>query len=178
MLGHFDIKVKLSIYLNFSILIPCIIDSLFMVRSGHGSLVSVPGENLVDLVWKTLGDPSQPPRPCNPITTVPLSFAGKSWEAKFDEVRLQMTTQGVSSVILFALDEIAWILNLRGSDIEKNPVFFAFLVLTHSEAHLFVDGQRGPDSVDLMDYLKSTSHPVRCIYTIYTTYSYSISRFR
>lgn len=81
--------------------------------------------NLVDQVWAR-----RPPRPTEPVLPLEMIFTGKSWQDKVEDLRKEMVKKGVSFVVLTALDDIAWLLNLRGSDIEFNPVFFAYVVMT------------------------------------------------
>ena len=52
-----------------------------------------------------------------------MKFTGKSWEDKVKEIREQMKLKKADVLILSALDDVAWMLNLRGSDIQFNPVF-------------------------------------------------------
>ncbi|KAH8307741.1 hypothetical protein KR044_011756 [Drosophila immigrans] len=99
--------------------------------------------NLIDDVW---GD-EQPPRSSNKIITLSLGFAGKTIAQKWEEVRQQMKVQNASALVVSALDEIAWFLNLRGSDIDYNPVFFAFMIVTHDDVVLFADSQKLPDNI-------------------------------
>ncbi|KAL7732375.1 hypothetical protein ACLKA6_004354 [Drosophila palustris] len=99
--------------------------------------------NLIDDVW---GD-EQPPRTLNKIITLKLDFAGETIAKKWERVRQQMTMQNTSALIVSALDEIAWFLNLRGSDIDYNPVFFAFMIVTHNDIVLFADSSKLPDNI-------------------------------
>ncbi len=96
-------------------------------------LVSV-DKNLIDAVWGS----SRPERPNQPIFPLPMKYAGMTWEAKVEEVRVIMKKKQRDVLVLTALDDIAWLLNLRGSDITFNPVFFSYLVLTLDRIHLFV----------------------------------------
>jgi len=57
-------------------------------------------------------------------------FPGKEWPAKVCEVRKKMCEKKANGLVVTALDEIAWLLNLRGSDISFNPVFFAYVIVT------------------------------------------------
>lgn len=59
-------------------------------------------------------------------------FLGKSWQDKISEVRKLMNENKSSVLVLSALDEIAWLFNLRGSDILFNPVFFAYAIITET----------------------------------------------
>jgi len=110
--------------------------SLQLESAGH-SLVPT-SNNLIDVLW---GD-QRPPPPNNPIFTHPLKYAGQSWQEKVKIVRSKMAEKTCSLLVITALDEVAWLLNLRGSDIQYNPVFFAYVVLTADQLHFFVDQQR------------------------------------
>ena len=68
-----------------------------------------------------------------------MKFTGKSWEDKVKEIREQMKLKKANVLILSALDDVAWVLNLRGSDIQFNPVFFSYVVITHTRVYLFVN---------------------------------------
>ncbi|KQS93036.1 aminopeptidase P family protein [Chryseobacterium sp. Leaf394] len=95
--------------------------------------------NLIDLpllkqVWKERGTPSK-----NPIYTHPIERAGKSVTDKIAAIRQKMEEQEVSVHIISSLDDVAWTLNLRGSDVESNPVFLGYIIITKNDAHLFTD---------------------------------------
>ncbi|KAH8411123.1 hypothetical protein KR222_003846 [Zaprionus bogoriensis] len=113
------------------------------LNSADCSLVGI-GSNLIDEVW---GD-EQPPRTSNKIITLKLDFAGEKIATKWGKVREQMKLFNSSTLIVSALDEIAWFLNLRGSDIDYNPVFFAFLVVTHDDITLFADSSKLPENFE------------------------------
>ena len=87
-------------------------------------LISTP-VNLVDEVWT-----HRPQRPADPVLPLDMNFTGKSWQEKVLALRLEMTKKKAAVLVLTALDDIAWLLNLRGSDIEFNPIFFAYAVVT------------------------------------------------
>ncbi|MEL6675999.1 MAG: aminopeptidase P family protein [Bacteroidota bacterium] len=74
-------------------------------------------------------------------------FAGQSREEKFEAIRASMQEAGVTHHFLSSLDEIAWILNFRGSDVDFNPVAIAFLMIGLKEASLFIDAAKVPDEV-------------------------------
>lgn len=104
-----------------------------LAAAGHSF---VPLEtNLVDIVW---GE-GKPGTPTNKIVAQPLKYSGKRAGEKVELCREAMKNQGVTTLVVTALDEVAYLLNLRGSDIEYNPVFFAYVVLTLEEVHFFVD---------------------------------------
>ena len=62
--------------------------------------------------------------------------------SKIAAVRDAMKEKGATNLVVTALDEVAWLLNLRGSDIVYNPVFFAYVILTMEEILFFVDEDR------------------------------------
>lgn len=64
-------------------------------------------------------------------------YIGKEWPEKIDEVREKMSEKKAVGLVVTALDEIAWLLNLRGSDISYNPVFFAYVIVT-TDSVMFV----------------------------------------
>lgn len=112
-------------------------------------------------VWK-----NRPPRPNNEVKVLPEKFAGKRSSDKIKEVREAMTKNNAKAFVVNALDEIAWILNLRGSDIPFNPVFFSFLVITQESLHLFIDASRlSSDANKMLVALECFIHSYDHIYT-------------
>ncbi|KRY90760.1 Xaa-Pro aminopeptidase 1, partial [Trichinella pseudospiralis] len=92
--------------------------------------------NLVDIVW---GE-DRPPRTGGMVYFLPIFQTGRSWEQKISDVCSIMTRNRVQHLVLSALDEVAWLLNLRGSDIPYNPVFFAYVVISNEDAvSLFIE---------------------------------------
>jgi Xaa-Pro aminopeptidase len=87
-------------------------------------------QNPVDLIRS-----DRPERPAKPIKVHPIQYAGKSVKSKLNELR-QSTNH--TSVVVSALDEIAWLLNLRGSDIHCCPVFFSYVVVTKDSTTLYI----------------------------------------
>lgn len=81
-------------------------------------------------------------RPLMPTDAVWLQTdqqAGESRQDKVARLRKRMQDVGASHFITTALDDIAWLTNLRGADVEYNPVFYAYLVVSLDEEHLFID---------------------------------------
>lgn len=93
------------------------------------------GENFVDLVWGS----ARPERPKNPVFTLDVKYAGKGHTDKLGNVRQELEKQKARALVVTMLDEVAWLFNLRGSDIDFNPVFFAYAVVGADNIHLFVD---------------------------------------
>jgi hypothetical protein len=115
------------------------------------------GENFVDLVWGS----ARPERPKNPVFALDLSYAGKSHADKLGNIRQELEKQKARAFVVTMLDEVAWLFNLRGSDIDYNPVFFAYAVVSPDNVHLFVDlaqvsqdvrAQLGQEKVQLLPY--------------------------
>uniref|UniRef100_A0A8C1PS17 Xaa-Pro aminopeptidase 1 n=1 Tax=Cyprinus carpio TaxID=7962 RepID=A0A8C1PS17_CYPCA len=104
-------------------------------NAGH-SLVAVQ-DNLIDAIWE-----DRPPRPSTKLITLGLKYAGLTWQDKVTALRGKMAERKISWFVVTALDEIAWLFNLRGSDIEYNPVFFAYAIIGISSIKLFVDSKR------------------------------------
>ncbi|KAK0452061.1 peptidase M24, structural domain-containing protein [Desarmillaria tabescens] len=109
------------------------------------TLVSLP-QNLVDQIWT-----DRPVRTKNLIVHLEEKFSGESHESKLGRLRDELKKKECAAIILTALDEIAWLYNLRGSDIDFNPVFFAYAVVTMGNATLFVQGC-APADVNVKSY--------------------------
>ena len=99
--------------------------------------------NLVDEVWGA----QRPPVPNNPIIVHGEPWAGESAASKVGKVRAELTKQKCHALVVSTLDEVAWLLNVRGSDVEYNPVFFAYVVVTADEVVLFVEPSKVSEEV-------------------------------
>ncbi|MCW0478088.1 aminopeptidase P family protein [Riemerella anatipestifer] len=97
----------------------------------HISLVNQP---LLEEIWTDRGVPSK-----NEVFVHPLKWAGQSVQDKVAAIRQKMKEKEASVHIMSSLDDVAWTLNLRGSDVDCNPVFLSYLVIGEAEAVLFVD---------------------------------------
>lgn len=92
---------------------------------------------LLDAFWE-----ERPALPQAPIYEHEALYAGLPRQQKLAQVRAAMTGLSSDVHLISALDDIAWILNLRGSDVEYNPVFLSHLILTAKQALLFVDSAK------------------------------------
>jgi len=99
-------------------------------------------ENLVDAVWS-----DRPSRPSEKVIVQPMDFAGRSFEDKIADLRKELEKRKSLGFVVSMLDEIAWLFNLRGSDIPYNPVFFSYAVVTPTAATLYVDESKLPQEV-------------------------------
>ena len=105
-------------------------------KSGHTFVPVTP--NLVDTVWKNRPNP-----PKKEIYPLALQYTGKDSKKKLQEIRKELSESGKSDeskpdvLLLTMLDEIAWLTNMRGSDIEFNPVFEAYAAIFADRAICF-----------------------------------------
>jgi Xaa-Pro aminopeptidase len=101
---------------------------------GH-KLVSL--QNLVDAVWD-----NRPAAPNAPIFVHDIKYAGESHQSKIKKVQELLVKQNQFGLIVSALDEIAWLFNLRGSDIAFNPVFLSYAFVSPEKVFLYVDSKK------------------------------------
>ncbi|MBQ6441239.1 MAG: aminopeptidase P family protein [Lachnospiraceae bacterium] len=90
------------------------------------------GLDLIGELWT-----GRPALPSQPVMELPLSYAGKSREEKLSEIRERMKEKDLDCTVIASLDDIAWLLNLRGGDVLYNPVFLSFLIVLPEEALLY-----------------------------------------
>ncbi|KAK7081922.1 Xaa-Pro aminopeptidase 2, partial [Halocaridina rubra] len=121
--------------------------------------------NLVDEVWGNDNVTSRPPYAEDEVFIHDVTYAGRSWEEKVDDVRAEMLAQDADLIILTALDEIAWLFNLRGNDIPYNPVFRSYVTISANESNLFISPNKVTDAVrihlkdvNIFDYDNFLSH--------------------
>ena len=90
-------------------------------------------KDLVGEIWT-----SRPAMSCEPIWSLDVKYAGKSTVEKLSDLRDAMKRNKAQIHLMTALDEIAWLFNLRGNDIVNNPVFLSYALITQDEAYLYV----------------------------------------
>lgn len=117
-------------------------------------------EDLVGMIWK-----DRPNLPANPVWIVEEAYAGRSVADKIADVRKQMKEEGAQVHILSSLYDIAWLLNLRGGDIDHVPVFLSFLSVEEKKVILFVNEKILEEKVQ--EYLKENGITVRPYEDIY-----------
>ena len=81
----------------------------------------------------------RPSIPENPVEIQPLEYAGETVASKIVRVRKALRGNHADGMLVSALDDIAWMLNLRGTDVHCNPVFVAYLLIATDKVSLFVD---------------------------------------
>ncbi|XP_034173971.2 xaa-Pro aminopeptidase ApepP isoform X2 [Osmia lignaria lignaria] len=101
--------------------------------------------NLVDLIWQ-VGRPNYNTHPAYPLQD---KYSGRAWQDKIQSVRDEMEISGADALVLTALDEIAWLFNIRGYDLPNTPVLRAYAVITLGSIHLFAPKHKIPMSVDV-----------------------------
>lgn len=115
---------------------------------------------------KSIPDPMQllwndrPPMPEDPAFVYDIKYAGKSCSEKLACIREKMKEDGAEALLLSALDEIAWTLNIRGNDVHCNPVVVSYLLITPRETHYFIQPQK--ITSDVASYFKEAGiilHP-------------------
>ena len=94
----------------------------------------------------------RPPIPLDVVSIQPMEYAGESCASKLARIRKCLTQIPACGMLVTALDDIAWTLNLRGSDVHCNPVFVSYLLIGQEKATLFVDPRKLTDEVK--GYLK------------------------
>ena len=95
------------------------------------------GLKSVDLI-RPLWTDDRPAIPTAPFYEFDTRYAGESMQSKLARIRTKMTEKNADAMIVSALDEIAWLLNIRGNDVEYNPVVISYLVLEQDKCMLFV----------------------------------------
>ncbi|GEQ72408.1 hypothetical protein JCM33374_g6095 [Metschnikowia sp. JCM 33374] len=95
--------------------------------------------NFVDAIW---GD-EKPPRSSEPAYALPIEYSGETSSAKISRMRVQMRGLGASHLIITALDDIGWLLNLRADlDIPFSPFFFSYVIVTPDQVVLYADAEK------------------------------------
>ncbi|MED6197168.1 actin patch protein [Stylosanthes scabra] len=102
----------------------------------HQKLVQTT-KNLVDEVWT-----KRPPEKINAVIVHPLEFAGRSVADKLQDLRKRLAQEQARGIIFTALDEVAWLYNIRGSDVAYCPVVHAFAIVTTNSAFLYVNKEK------------------------------------
>lgn len=99
-------------------------------------------------IWK-----DRPTIPLNPVEIQPMEFAGEDVSSKIKRIRLALRAQHADGMLVSALDDIAWTLNLRGTDVHCVPVFVSYLLIASDKVSLFVDEAKV--SSEIRAYLES-----------------------
>ena len=111
-------------------------------------------EDIFEALWK-----DRPSLPKTPIFILDETRTGASCTEKIGLIQETIAKNGASAIILSALDEIAWTLNLRGSDVHCNPVFISYLLITDKNYTLYI--YREKITPEVMVYLEANQISVK-----------------
>ena len=100
----------------------------------------------LDIIWK-----DRPEIPLNTVAQHPLEYAGETAESKLQRIRTAVKRSGAEALLVTALDDIAWTLNLRGSDVHCNPVAVAYLLIDVEKTILYINKVKlAPSAADAL----------------------------
>lgn len=134
-----------------------------MYRKG----LSIAGIELVtdlDLVKELIGDSKM--IPMEPLFAQPLELAGQSTKDKVMAVRAALKKEGANAIPMTMLDEVAWLFNVRGKDVDYNPVGIAYGLITPSEVFFYAIGEKVP--TELRNELEANGVKVKQYEDIYS----------
>ena len=100
------------------------------------------------LIWR-----NRPVIPEYPVEIYPLKYAGEPTRDKIDRIREALRQHHADGMLMAALDDIAWTLNLRGTDVHCNPVFVAYLLISSKDVTLFVN--QAKLTAEVSEYLRN-----------------------
>lgn len=118
-------------------------------------------ENLVDLIWD-----DAPALPEDPVFLHSVDYAGQGVDSKLEQLRKNLKEKICPSIVLSALDDIAWLYNLRGNDVNYNPVFYSFAIVDSDSSILYVDEKKL--SPEIKAYLSQASTTVKPYNDVYS----------
>ena len=116
--------------------------------------IGIRSEDLITPIWT-----DRPAIPQSPVYLLPEQYTGLSAAEKIAQVRSRLKENGADAMAITRLDSIAWLLNLRASDVVYNTSFVSYVLLTQETAVLYVDSSRV--SEEALDYLKKNGVAVR-----------------
>ena len=104
--------------------------------------------NPLKLIWR-----DRPTIPENPVEIYPLQYAGEATHDKIARIRQALRETHADGMLMAALDDIAWTLNLRGTDVHCSPVFVSYLLISTTDVTLYIN--KAKLSPEVVEYLKS-----------------------
>lgn len=123
------------------------VEALIAELRAEGGITVRTNFDPLDVIWA-----DRPPVPADKAVIHPLEYAGESCHEKLARIRQALKERHACGMLAAALDDIAWTLNLRGTDVHCNPVFVSYLLIEPERATLFVD--RDKLTPDVEAYLK------------------------
>lgn len=130
-----------------------------ILKEKHGTIAYE--EDLIDRIWE-----NRPALSDKPAFLLDVKYAGETFPEKLARLRGAMRKEGASIHILSSLDDIAWLLNIRGNDVAYSPLILAYAVITLEEIHLFIDEQKLNEEI-LASWSSETVilHPYKDVYS-------------
>ena len=116
----------------------------------QGGLTLQTNFDVLGRIWK-----DRPAIPSNMVELQPMELAGDDVKSKLQRIRKALREQHADGMLMAQLDDIAWTLNLRGSDVHCNPVFVSYLLIASQSAILYINKDKLTNEV--CDYLKTNS---------------------
>lgn len=101
-------------------------------------------EDLIDLIWN-----DRPALSCNPVTELSVFYTGQERAQKLSKIREELTQKKADYFALTSLDDIAWLLNIRGGDVAYNPVVRAYFLMGPKESFLYAEEQVFPEELKI-----------------------------
>lgn len=103
--------------------------------------------DILDRIWT-----DRPSVPLNPVSIQPIEYAGESCHDKLGRIRSSLLRRGACGMLMTQLDDIAWTLNLRGTDVHCTPVFVAWLIVAAEVAVLYIkDEKLSPEVIEYLN---------------------------
>lgn len=100
-------------------------------------------EDLIDKIWQ-----ERPEKPQTEVILHDIKYTGKSREEKLSQVVQEMKDTGADYYVISGLDDIAWLLNIRGRDVKCNPLTIAYAVVSEKKCYLFIDGSKVKSEIE------------------------------
>lgn len=103
--------------------------------------------DILDRIWT-----DRPSVPLNPVSIQPIEYAGESCHDKLGRIRSSLLHRGAGGMLMTQLDDIAWTLNLRGTDVHCTPVFVAWIIVAEEVAVLYIkDEKLSPEVIEYLN---------------------------
>ncbi len=113
-------------------------------RELAGNQLSLYSIDLIRPLWVD----GRPAIPSDPLFVFDEKYAGESVDSKLTRIRAEIRKAGAEAMVISALDEIAWLLNIRGNDVEFNPVVISYVLLEQDRCTLFVEPNKAEAAAD------------------------------
>ena len=124
------------------------VEELIVELRKQGGLVLQTNFDVLKRIWA-----DRPAIPVNKVGLQPIELSGEDAQSKLLDIRKALREQHADGMLMAALDDIAWTLNLRGSDVHCNPVFVSYLLITSTNAILYINKEKLTSEV--CDYLET-----------------------